>query len=72
MIKQSAFAVINVLERKEKDLDLWKCRIADYFCEDGSLFKLDECFNILFKFCEKIKKCSQVSGQLNKLLREFF
>ena len=54
---QTALEGIHKLENKEASLDAWKSKLADHFCEDTSLFKLEDCFNILFKFCEKIKKC---------------
>ncbi len=57
---QTAFFTINTLEKKEKDLEIWKSRLAEHFCEDISTFKLEDCFNILFKFCEKIKFILQV------------
>lgn len=55
-----ALSNINMLEEKEKDLDCWKSKLADYFCEDPAMFKLEECFNILFKFCDKMKSIIQV------------
>jgi hypothetical protein len=49
------------LEKKEKDLETWKCRLAEHFCEDLTTFKIEDCFNILFRFCEKMKAIIQVS-----------
>jgi len=50
---------IRQLETKEKMLVSWKSRLAEHFCEDTALFKLEDCFNILVKFSDKLKKCIQ-------------
>ena len=28
-----------------------RVEVAEYFCEDPNAFKLEECFNIMHKFC---------------------
>lgn len=56
---QTAFKKIHLLEQTEKNITNWKTRLTEHFCEDPSLFKLEDCFNILGKFCEKIKTCLQ-------------
>lgn len=38
-----------------KDLELMRIRLADFFCEDSSQFKIEECFKIFYHFCEKFK-----------------
>jgi hypothetical protein len=48
------------LFKKEAELDAWKFRLADHFCEDYSTFKMEDLFLTLYKFCQKIKTGSQV------------
>lgn len=35
--------------------------VAEYFCEDPSKFKLEECCSIFKSFCEKFLRAMQVS-----------
>ncbi len=56
---KSACGAIHLLEKKQSDLNGWKTKLAEYFCEDNTYFKLEECFSTLFKFCDRIKKCLQ-------------
>lgn len=53
---QTACGAIHLLEKRQADLNDWKTKLAEYFCEDTSYFKLEECFSTLFKFCDRIKK----------------
>jgi hypothetical protein len=46
---------INELNEKDSNVDEWRLKLADHFCEDSNLFKLEDCFSILDKFIEKIK-----------------
>lgn len=39
---------MNNLEKK-------RIQLADFFCEDQSNFKIEECFKIFYYFCEKFK-----------------
>lgn len=38
-----------------KDLEKMRVHLADFFCEDESQFKIEECFKIFYHFCEKFK-----------------
>lgn len=53
---QTACGAIHLLEKRQADLNDWKTKLAEYFCEDTTYFKLEECFSTLFKFCDRIKK----------------
>lgn len=46
-----------MLEHVEKQ----KGELAEYFCEDVSTFKLEECLLTFKVFCEKFKKAITVS-----------
>lgn len=37
------------------DLEKMRVHLADFFCEDESQFKIEECFKIFYHFCEKFK-----------------
>ena len=52
---------INVLEEQDKHIEPWRLKLADHFCEDPSVFKLEECFNILERFLDKIKTILNVT-----------
>ena len=54
-----ALEATNSIEKNENILESWKIKLANHFCEETSIFKLEDCFSILYKFCEKFKKCSQ-------------
>jgi hypothetical protein len=56
------------LERREKDLELWKNRLADYFCEDMTIFKIDDCFLTIHKFC--LKMSSAISENNERKTKE--
>lgn len=56
------------MERREKDLDLWKNRLADYFCEDLTTFKIDDCFLTIHKFC--LKMSSAISENNERKTKE--
>lgn len=38
-----------------KDLNQLTLQLAEYFCEETGSFKLEDCFKILYNFCEKFK-----------------
>ena len=52
---------ISELQEDLKDIDSLKLELADFFCEDASSFKLEECFNVLNTFCARFKKAISVS-----------
>lgn len=49
------------MENKLKDLQSVSDSVAEYFCEDPSEFKLDECCSIFHSFCERFLRAMQVS-----------
>jgi len=53
---QFAEQAVNVLKHYMGELDEVKRDLANYFCEDVSAFKLEECFRILHTFCIKFKQ----------------
>lgn len=46
---------IKALEEHENSLESWRIKLADHFCEDPNTFKLEECFNVLDQFLEKMR-----------------
>jgi inverted formin-2 len=38
-----------------KELDLLRKQLADFFCEDPDIFKMEECFKIFHNFSEKFR-----------------
>lgn len=47
---------VSILQRGMKDVDLMRTKLAEFFCEDPGLFKLEECFKIFQNFCERFKQ----------------
>lgn len=45
-----------MLQRAMKELETTKIQLAEFFCEDPTSFKLEECFKIFYNFCEKFKQ----------------
>lgn len=45
-----------MLQRGMKDVEDLRLQLAEFFCEDPSSFKLEECFKIFHNFCEKFKQ----------------
>lgn len=58
---QEAAALLTEMENKLKDLQSVSDSVAEYFCEDPSEFKLDECCSIFHSFCERFLRAMQVS-----------
>ncbi|KAI7801008.1 putative FH2 domain-containing protein 1-like [Triplophysa rosa] len=56
---QDADTRIKETEASFKNLDAVSDSVAEYFCEDPSQFKLEECFSIFSSFCEKFKRAVQ-------------
>lgn len=44
-----------------KELQLVSDSVAEYFCEDPSKFKLDECCSIFSAFCQRFMRAVKVS-----------
>ena len=47
-------------EEDMAELENLRKELADYFCEDKTTFKLEECIKIFSTFCEKFQKAKQV------------
>ncbi|XP_063414450.1 formin-J-like isoform X4 [Mytilus trossulus] len=47
---------LSELQEDLKDIESLKLELADFFCEDSSSFKLEECFSVLNTFCTRFKK----------------
>ena len=39
-----------------KELDIVRIQLSEFFCEDSTTFKMEECFKIFQSFCEKFKQ----------------
>lgn len=52
---------LSELQEDLKDIESLKLELADFFCEDPSSFKLEECFSVLNTFCIRFKKAITVS-----------
>ena len=48
------------LEQDLTELENLRVELANYFCEDKTTFKLEECIKIFSTFCEKFQKAKQV------------
>lgn len=53
---QMAEAKMLMLQRAVKEVETVRLQLADFFCEDPSSFKLEECFKVFQNFCEKFKQ----------------
>lgn len=49
------------IELALKELQSVSDSVAEYFCEDPSKFKLDECCSIFNSFCERFMRAMQVN-----------
>ncbi len=47
---------VSMLQRGMKEIEALRIQLAEFFCEDPSSFKLEECFKIFHNFCEKFKQ----------------
>ena len=66
MAKEGLVEVDSMLEYVEK----LRNDLAEYFCEDASTFKLEECITTFKVFCEKFKKAITVSASVSFLCKE--
>ena len=44
------------MKERMEALKKTKIDLAEFFCEDGNVFKLDECYKSLASFCSKFKQ----------------
>lgn len=52
---------MSEIETDLQELQSVSDSVAEYFCEDPTKFKLDECCSIFNSFCEKFMRAMQVS-----------
>ena len=50
------------------EIDTLKLELADYFCEDGDSFKLEDCFKIFYTFCSRFRKALEENTERKVLL----
>lgn len=55
------------IEGDLQELQMVSDSVAEYFCEDPSKFKLDDCCSIFNEFCKKFLRAMQVSVEHAKL-----
>ncbi|XP_037939301.1 formin-J isoform X2 [Teleopsis dalmanni] len=53
---QGAEREVEVLQNGMKEVERMRIKLANFFCEDPSTFRLEECFRIFQSFCEKFKQ----------------
>ena len=58
-----------MLQRAMKELESVRLQLAEYFCEDASHFKMEECFKIFHNFCEKFRQAA-VENEKRKIQEE--
>ncbi|XP_016423970.1 FH2 domain-containing protein 1 [Sinocyclocheilus rhinocerous] len=56
---QNADTRLKETEAAFKNLSAVSDSVAEYFCEDPTQFKLEECCSIFYSFCEKFKRAVQ-------------
>ncbi|KAF4104272.1 FH2 domain-containing protein 1 [Onychostoma macrolepis] len=56
---QNADTMLKETEVAFKNLSAVSDSVAEYFCEDPTQFKLEECCSIFYSFCEKFKRAVQ-------------
>ena len=44
------------MKKRMEELKQTKIDLAEFFCEDASAFKLEECYKSLASFCSKFKQ----------------
>ncbi|KAI8123546.1 FH2 domain-containing protein 1 [Lucilia cuprina] len=73
-IKQQMWEFLNnaadKIETLKKLLDKMhtlRITMAEYFCEDVATFKMEECFDIFYKFCEQFKQCLKENQKRQEL-----
>ncbi|XP_037813759.1 formin-J-like [Lucilia sericata] len=47
---------IETLKKLLEEMNALRITMAEYFCEDVATFKMEECFDIFYKFCEQFKQ----------------
>ncbi len=60
---QYAQEEITELEQDLKELDALRIELAEYFCEDESSFKMEECIKVFSSFFDRFKKAIEENKQ---------
>lgn len=47
---------VNSLQIDMKNLEEQRKRLSDFFCEDSTSFKLEECFKVFHGFCTRFRQ----------------
>lgn len=47
---------MSQLKRDMEELETLRRSLAEFFCEDGNTFKIEECFKIFHQFCLKFNQ----------------
>lgn len=59
----SEHEVVGELQKRMKDVEATRLKLADFFCEDSKTFKLEECYKIFQTFCEKFRQAVKENQQ---------
>jgi len=65
---QTAADELRELQRDVTELDQLRREIGEYFCEDETTFKLDDCIKTFSTFFDHFHKAIEVSKQTKHLL----
>lgn len=55
----SADTKLAMLKNSMKHVEILRLQLSEFFCEDPSSFRLEECFKIFQTFCEKFRQAVQ-------------
>lgn len=55
----SADIKLTMLKNSMKHVEILRLQLTEFFCEDPSTFRLEECFKIFQTFCEKFRQAVQ-------------
>ncbi|XP_046808498.1 formin-J-like [Lucilia cuprina] len=58
---------IETLKKLLDQMNTLRITMAEYFCEDVATFKMEECFDIFYKFCEQFKQCLKENQKRQEL-----
>lgn len=60
---------LEELEVDRAELEQLRQELSNYFCEDDTTFKLEECLKIFNTFCEKFAKAIEVRWEAQSSIR---
>lgn len=58
---------MEILKQQISELKSLRITMADFFCEDLTTFKVDECFEIFYKFCEQFTQALKENDKRQQL-----